>query len=265
MAQLLTIGTWNVHGWRDGRFEPNLPRVIEHLRRNPVDILGVQEVGGAATEPHKGRHVTPLVAATAALGLQVSDGRAKGNAIASRWPIGQWSRLSWHPPQDAGQRRAKQRALAGDFGWNDRRFRVVVLHLDHVSFVTRLAQLEGVRQALTQLEPLPSVWLGDFNALCQEDYDTRRWALIAAVRVKNRWEAPRTEVVSWMRDAGFVDCWREAGQVGPVETCRFDTRIDYIWADRAFLNDWRLESCEAKPSDASDHQLVTATFRPTQS
>ncbi|MEM7155695.1 MAG: endonuclease/exonuclease/phosphatase family protein [Myxococcota bacterium] len=261
MAELLTIGTWNVHGWRDGRFEPNLPRVIEHLERHPVDILGLQEVGGAATEPLKGRHVTPLVAAAAALGLQVSDRQARGNAIASRRPIGQWSRLSWDRTKAAGHRRAKQRAIAGDFGWGDRRFRVVVLHLDHVSFETRLTQLEGVRQALTRLEPLPSVWLGDFNALAQEDYNTRRWAEIAAVRVKNRWEAPMTEAVSWMRAAGFVDCWREAGCVGPVPTCRFDTRIDYIWADPAFLRDWTLESCEAKPSDASDHQLVTANFR----
>ncbi|CAN0456022.1 unnamed protein product, partial [Ectocarpus fasciculatus] len=136
--------------------------------------------------------------------------------------------------------------------------RLVVAHLDHVQEPTRLAQLDAITHGLSGLPPLPTLWMGDFNALRADDYTRRQWAQLAQVRERNRWEAPHTTVTDRMRAAGLVDCWVAAGREGILSTCRFDTRIDYLWADPAFLRVWRLTRCRALASDASDHRMVVA-------
>ncbi|MEO1273370.1 MAG: hypothetical protein AAFX99_35240, partial [Myxococcota bacterium] len=121
--------------------------------------------------------------------------------------------------------------------------------------------LRAVQQGLAAMPSLPEIWVGDFNALTREDYNASAWRDIVAVRKRNRWEAPQTAATEWMRKAGFIDCWRAAGCEGPVSTCRFDTRVDYIWASPDFLDQWALTQCIAVHSDASDHKLVRAQFR----
>ena len=58
----------------------------------------------------------------------------------------------------------------------------------------------------------------------------------------------------------MLDCWELAGKPGPVKTCRFDTRIDYIFANPAVFDHWKLEKVETIDDKASDHNLVMATF-----
>lgn len=57
----------------------------------------------------------------------------------------------------------------------------------------------------------------------------------------------------------------EAGGGGPLSTCRFDTRIDYIFFDKDQLQvlGWTLESCQHVNTiqmGLSDHNMVVATF-----
>jgi len=238
----LRIATFNVHGWRDARWEDNAARVSALLREHAVDVVGLQEVEGG-----------PLHAIAAENGLHVSR-NVLGCALLSRFPIVAQGPLS---TREGGRRRAlRNRALCATLDVGGEALRLVVLHLDHVDESRRLRELAAVRHGLRDLSPRPSLWLGDFNALTREDYSPRAWVQIAQVRERNRWEAPHTQVTAQMKSLGFTDCWEVAGRETPVSTCRFDTRIDYLWADPALLSRWSVSRCRAIPSDASDHRMV---------
>ncbi len=64
-----------------------------------------------------------------------------------------------------------------------------------------------------------------------------------------------------MKDIGFVDTWAECGRPAPVGTCRFDTRIDYVYASKSFLARHGLLSVRHVVDDASDHNMVVAKFK----
>jgi len=64
------------------------------------------------------------------------------------------------------------------------------------------------------------------------------------------------QVVSY----GFIDCWQSAGKAPPIKTCRFDTRIDYLYASTPFLQNFTVQSVIHVDDSASDHNLVLGTF-----
>ena len=43
-SKTFTIGSWNVHGWCDGKGVPNADRLIKGLKQTPCDILCLEEV-----------------------------------------------------------------------------------------------------------------------------------------------------------------------------------------------------------------------------
>ena len=57
-----------------------------------------------------------------------------------------------------------------------------------------------------------------------------------------------------------MDCWECSGRPPPYQTCRFDTRIDYVFASPSFLRAHPLVSCRHVVGDASDHNMVVAEF-----
>ena len=59
---------------------------------------------------------------------------------------------------------------------------------------------------------------------------------------------------------GFKDSWHEVGCPPPVKTCRFDTHIDYVYANNKFLSYYKVENVVHVEDKASDHNLVKATF-----
>lgn len=172
-------------------------------------------------------------------------------------------------------------------------FRVGVAHLDHVCEKKRLSQLRGVLRALhnpgqipaasararkgkssppeqrcSGLCELPCVLLGDLNALTRNDYSDDQWARVARVREKSHWEAPVSNLTDTLRDNGMVDCWDCARSAPPLplSTCRYDTRIDYIFLDKAMYERTRVHQCEVVPTrGATDHELVVAEFLPQES
>ena len=58
----------------------------------------------------------------------------------------------------------------------------------------------------------------------------------------------------------MLDCWELSGKPVPVKTCRFDTRIDYIYISPTFLNKWKLETVQTIDDKASDHNMVISVF-----
>ena len=79
------------------------------------------------------------------------------------------------------------------------------------------------------------------------------------MRAASNWEPPRFELTRFMRqELQLTDAWEATGRAGPLGTCRFDTRIDYIMADRAALETGRLclLRCDTTATTATDHNLV---------
>lgn len=245
----MIVATFNVHRWQDADGLDNVARVRDLLLSHVVDVVGLQEV----TDPQ------PLRWLAAELNLQISKNQ-HGNAILSRYPLQEEAAIPLGVRRRHRSGTPRQRAICATVAIGTQAMRFVVLHLDHVQAETRIDQLEAVRRALGE-SSLPELWVGDFNALTRADYSPRQWSTIAAVREKNRWEPPRTVVSEWMQRAGFVDCWARAGRTRPIATCRFDTRIDYLWASPAWAAAWAVTACRAVPADASDHRMVVADVR----
>ena len=58
----------------------------------------------------------------------------------------------------------------------------------------------------------------------------------------------------------MLDCWELYGKPQPVKTCRFDTRIDYIYVSPIWLESWNLDYVQTVDDKASDHNMVISTF-----
>lgn len=128
-----------------------------------------------------------------------------------------------------------------------------MVHLDHKDEKARLDQLLKLEKVLPKLSP--HIILGDFNSLTLEDYSPEKLAEIAKSRKDTFWEPPKNTVTTKINKMGYVDVLGEIpGGIFP--TCRFDTRIDYIYLydlekDFGFDN-----VIDANISGASDHKPV---------
>ena len=59
------------------------------------------------------------------------------------------------------------------------------------------------------------------------------------------------------------DCWETAEKItkiGPLKTCRFNTRIDYVFTNESWRRKWKLTKVECIDDNASDHNMVIGTF-----
>lgn len=147
-------------------------------------------------------------------------------------------------------------------------FEVACVHFDHREEPHRFSQWRALRTALGALPPTPRLLMGDMNALTRTDYTTAEWGYIAKVRERGNWEQPTSELTDALRTDGWADLWQAAGHNGGASiqgarsTCRYDTRIDYIFADHHFREAWALQSVEHHATEATDHALVLAELTP---
>ena len=61
----------------------------------------------------------------------------------------------------------------------------------------------------------------------------------------------------------MIDC-REVPNIkktGPLSTCRFDTRIDYMFVSESWFQKWELKMLDTIEDSASDHNMVIAVFK----
>lgn len=129
-----------------------------------------------------------------------------------------------------------------------------IVHLDHKDENVRLGQLLKLEKVLPKLSP--HIILGDFNSLTLEDYSTEKLAEIAKSRKDTFWESPKNTVTTKINKMGYVDVLGEIPG-GMFPTCRFDTRIDYIYLydlEKDFGFD--IDYINADISGASDHKPV---------
>jgi len=260
---LFRFGTLNVHGFVNGHGEDAYEATVQLLQKAELDVMALQEVGRKK-----------LPALCSALGggngrKPVWNYTNKNNcAILSRFPV---ERVD---DKDKTLRCCWARVALP--GCPPVLLDVVSVHLDYRRETTRMQELDKLVAMLDTAANHQSrnmVWMGDFNALTQSDYTDLAWSQIADVRARNSWEAPQTDVIRRITDKapkrrkrpglGLIDTYHQLpapARAGPLSTCRFGTRIDYIFLTPGFpARVVSHEHVEALPF-ASDHNAVVVTL-----
>lgn len=268
----MNIATLNVHGWADAEKRSNTERVAQAIRAHQVDVIAFQEVLGG------------VAALAKSLGFYHTN-TERGVALVSRFPI-----LNVHgivvddvmlPPEaresferDPSRRRVSlssrflrvPRCIVATLEHpSGEKIQVVCLYLDYLTEKRRMKQLTALWKALPRVEESSAIGriiLGDFNALNVGDYSKEELEKIAKVRAENNWEEPKMEVTRFMQENGLKDCFSAAlNRMGPLATSRFDTRIDYIYADDKLLQTFSCASLRHVEEKLSDHLLVIAELK----
>jgi len=154
---------------------------------------------------------------------------------------------------------------------------IVNIHLSHQVEPRRMEELDALIQYLEMDMGGPNtwrfmIWCGDFNALTLSDYTPAELEEITAVRARNGWERPRDDVTRAITGSAskrnpmglnFVDARTIAEEVeGPLITCRFDTRIDYMFMSPSLASCCQVSKLEhvITHPHPSDHNFVIATL-----
>ena len=91
---------------------------------------------------------------------------------------------------------------------------------------------------------------------------------IARVRAECKpkpWEPPKGELTQKItNEYEFIDTWKDVDGPPPLKTCRYGTRIDYIFANPQLLDVFDVVDVIHDTDTASDHQMVVAKFVPKQ-
>ncbi len=130
--------------------------------------------------------------------------------------------------------------------------------------MSELAHIEIVLNSSREIAPnRPRLVCGDFNALTLEDYSEAELAEVARVRANNAWEEPKNKVSTIMKGRmGFADskALSPTFSAGRLSTCRFNTRIDYVYVDGGSVADGAVSVSDYYHVDdrASDHNMVVA-------
>ena len=137
--------------------------------------------------------------------------------------------------------------------------------MDHRVEPKRLIEINTIKEYLEDVfkNDHCQIWTGDFNALTKEDYSQDSWQTITEVRKRNGWELPKVDLTDTVKQFGFKDTWYLAGCPEPVKTCRFDTHIDYVYANSKLLNHFSVDQVVHVDDSASDHNMVVTTFKNT--
>lgn len=125
---------------------------------------------------------------------------------------------------------------------------------------TRLEQLESLAGSIDKARP--HIVCGDFNSLLEEDYTPGYLEDISRVRRAGNWEEPRFEVTRRMLQLGYCDVFARLNPKSRDRkraSCRFGTRIDYIWMCPRLVEfvDWeQTKAALSGTPQLSDHRAV---------
>ena len=138
---------------------------------------------------------------------------------------------------------------------------ITCLHLDHRTEPRRIREFKEIyRKSIEIRQNTSHILAGDFNALTKTDYEMEDWNEICKIRDLNSWEKPKIELTNMIGKLGYFDTWTLAGKPKPIKTCRFDTHIDYVFANAMFLANYKVASVLHLDDPASDHNMVITTF-----
>jgi len=303
--KMIKVVTFNVHGWTDQSGADNLKGVKETLETLEADIVCLQEV----VRGHQLHRLATLLHFPHYHHVESGQFQtlAQSDAILSKFPI-----VATEGSEINIGRFAQQRSLVGmvvsiplDHGShtnnyeedneskekeilkdeleqnNNMYLRIYCTHLDVGSERKRIQQLDQLLEKIQSSDyaEFGHLLVGDFNALCREDYDEDQWNKLVSIRAKNRWEPPKSLLTKRLSELGYVDSLRCAesathetsgsflegfkGTTPPevysdVATCWAGTRIDYLWLSKDLKA--KVHKYERIESHASDHYPLSITF-----
>jgi len=218
------IMTWNLW-WRFGPWQDRQAAILETLREEDADIICVQEIWHADGKTLAGELAEALgYHHVYAEGMVMND-VGFGNAILSRWPIGDSASIDLYGREQIGEGRGAVYAnVTGPRG----DIPVFCTHLSHRYEHSHIRQIQTreLAEFVNSKRPwnFPPVLCGDFNA------------------------EPVSEEIRMLRglttcpvpDLCFVDAWNVSGDQSPgftwsnenpyaVEEFEANRRIDYIF------------------------------------
>lgn len=229
------IGTFNIQ-----KLEGNIEKVSNVLSQ--FDICGLQEVPGW----ERLKCVTPVGYSA----LFDDAYPTYGNGLICKNELFTADHFKTHILKHApGKKTAFEVCLNFKRGGS---LTVFIVHLDHKDENARIKQIQTLEKILPSS---PHLILGDFNSLTFEDYTDEDFAKIEKSRKDSGWERPKNNVTTKMKEIGYLDVLAEVPN-GISATCRFDTRIDYIYLYDSNLDFGFGEVINADIPGASDHKPV---------
>jgi endonuclease/exonuclease/phosphatase family metal-dependent hydrolase len=255
------LATINVHSFNSPQiYNNNISQLTEILKRLDLDLIAVEEI----QDNENWSNFCKLLSFPHSI-FGAGSGKYFGNGLASRYPILTHSNQQSSSPSSCERRSMLQCRLDGDHSFiKDRIF--AVTHLDHMNEDDRIDQLYQFNPSKHNIDIL----MGDMNALTRDDYsDVYYQNSVLGIREESRWEKPRFDLTQLITNQwSFEDAFK---QINPhlkdeqVVTCRFGTRIDYIYIRPRVNDDWILKECSIVDSEkATDHNIVLAVFERKQ-
>ena len=272
---LLTIATWNIHEWQDEEDNTNFHRIVQYIinEQRDIDILGLVEVKCTAKSKNilsksiencltEFRDKTSFKFRSQTIAEDHEE--YTGLVVVSKYAVIQTIESSdrnyWHgiPIQFNV---VKYDAI--EIG-------IVLVHYWYKEEWVRCDEYAETLQLIKDKHDLPLIFMGDFNALSKSDYTDIEWNEICAERKENQWEVPETRLMNEiMNEQGFIDCMDEYKKIddtswnrNKLSTCRYNTRIDYIFVNHKFLSLFEIIDFQhLNGNNLSDHKMVKATFK----
>jgi len=271
----LRIATINVHGWKDMGYNG----IVEMLANYECDVVALNEL----------LEWKPLAKLARQLKMHYV-GTGCGSGILSRYPVSEAQTVAvedhdfkdrrvfraavrngrWLPVKDSGMSSGQMdvpRIVKALIHHPDGPFEFYAVYLNSSSEPHRMRQMGNLfsamdnRQATTDV---PAVMAGDFNSVTFEDYTTEQFEALARYKKENGREALTNELTNHMKERGYVDCWQVSDtKIGPLATCSYRTRIDYIWASASFTAQFQpkqTEVVEMIERGLTDHNMVVCSF-----
>ncbi|CAF0910481.1 unnamed protein product [Adineta ricciae] len=255
---IFRLATINVHSFSTpDKHQNNIEELVSIVEKLNLDLISVQEI----QNNKKWEKFCQLLSFPYFI-YGSSEGEYFGNGIASRYPIQSSSNKKSTFFCRAGTRSLFQCCLEGDHSFiKDRTF--AVTHLDPYDEDDRLKQMIEFDPHSQKVDIL----MGDMNALTREDYsDDYYQDAIVGKRKCSGWEKPRFDLIKLITDEwNYQDVFRlKNPQIKDEQaaTCRFGTRIDYIYVHPRVTDQWILNECSIiETKGATDHNIVFAEFK----
>lgn len=241
----MKVCTYNVHRLLKGT------DVCLFLNDNHIDICGMQEVAG--------KHSLERFVSDSYVVLFDDIYKTYGNGLVYLKSKFELLKKSSHViASDNGKNKKTVLYVQLKYIDTGKVINVFVTHFNHISEDKRVLEWNALLKYILSQNTESYIILGDFNTLTRNDYTDAEWESITKIRKQNNWEAPKTVLSELIAKNKCIDCLQKYGK--PVPTCRFDTRVDYIFINETFQKLISNIQVQVYSSQGSDHNPVVMSF-----
>ena len=233
LYNMISIATLNIHNSCNSEQTNSTNDLLKLFHHHKFDIIGLQEL----------YDINEL--------KDISKGY---NCVYNRHNV----ILSKYPMENILTENTKEKYVAVIIKLPNQSICVTNVHLNYKDENIRIKEMDTIQKKINPyLQQYPSILLGDFNSLTKQDYSKKQWGNIYEIRKYGKWELPVHQLTDKIKD-NWLDSKQYISQSSILETCRYNTRIDYIYISNN-INVKSYNVIETMPH-ISDHNLVTITF-----